>query len=144
LGPTFWVTVPSGYKPSAGDIVGDAVYWNTLAPRVAEHGCNSVLRDGPSWPDKASKWRFHRRRESAHRLTRDSTKSDKLPAWKHPLGFEYKEMQHMFAIASADDIKIVAGSDQVNPSRADPVQQPPEGRDQCRIIESQFELPQPA
>jgi hypothetical protein len=36
---------------------------------------------------------------------------DRLPAWKHPLRFEYEEMQHELTIASADDIKIVAGSD---------------------------------
>jgi len=53
-------------------------------------------------------------------------------------------MQHEFAMVWADDIKIVAGSEQVNPSRVDLVQQPAEGRDQRRIVESQFELPQPA
>jgi hypothetical protein len=39
--------------PSAGDFVGDTVDWDTLAPRITEFGCRSVVRDGPVSPDKA-------------------------------------------------------------------------------------------
>jgi hypothetical protein len=34
-------------------VLSDTVYWDTLAPRIAEIGCHSVIRDGPGSPDKA-------------------------------------------------------------------------------------------
>ena len=51
---------------------------------------------------------------------------------------------YALSVPSSMENKIAAGGDQANPLRHRPAQQTPEGGDQRRIIEGQFELPQPA
>jgi len=80
LGPTSWVALPLGYKPPARDTVDDTVYWDTLAPRITEFGCRSVVSYGPASPDKARIPHLRQIGEAAKHLTSDSQGSAALPA----------------------------------------------------------------
>jgi len=45
---------PLSWGAPGAYLLGYAVYWDTLAPRITDIGCHSVVRNGPGSPDEGS------------------------------------------------------------------------------------------